>query len=190
MLCFVNTKSGGNQGKLVIQILKKLLNPVQVIDAFTVDTITVLEKFCSLPSLMVLVCGGDGTVGGILDYLAMLPMSFSRPPVAILPLGTGNDLSNILGWGVTADVGDLPKTLEQILRASTCVLDRWEMKIEKEDKKSKRLIEVSKRKFNNYLGVGVDAQIIEKFHNARESRKALFSLQVGNKLWYGLIGKF
>ena len=70
------------------------------------------------------------------------------------------------------------------------MLDRWEMKIEKEDKKSKRLIEVSKRKFNNYLGVGVDAQIIEKFHNARESRKALFSLQVGNKLWYGLIGKF
>lgn len=49
------------------------------------------------------------------------------PRVTILPLGTGNDLSNTLGWGA-GYAGEIP--VEQILRnvldAEVVKMDRWE----------------------------------------------------------------
>lgn len=47
-------------------------------------------------SFYILVAGGDGTISMILNTISKLQR---RPPVAILPLGTGNDLSRTLGWG-------------------------------------------------------------------------------------------
>lgn len=46
------------------------------------------------------VAGGDGTVGWVLGSLAELYKQDRDPvpPVGIIPLGTGNDLSRSFGW--------------------------------------------------------------------------------------------
>ena len=49
-----------------------------------------------MKQLRILVCGGDGTVGWILSVLDELKLKVS---VAVLPLGTGNDLARSFGWG-------------------------------------------------------------------------------------------
>lgn len=45
------------------------------------------------------VCGGDGTIMWVLSYLDKYKIDPMYTPVAIIPLGTGNDFSRNLGWG-------------------------------------------------------------------------------------------
>jgi diacylglycerol kinase (ATP) len=113
-----------------------------------------LEFFKNVSHFRVLVCGGDGSVGWVLDAIEKQNYD-SPPPVAILPIGTGNDLARVLSWGggygAVKRQGGLPMVLAQIDHAAVTVLDRWKVMIT--DKSSSSDKEFRKAKgMNNYLG--------------------------------------
>lgn len=63
-------------------------------------------------------CGGDGTCTWIMQALTACKARGAltvQPPIAIAPLGTGNDLARSLGWGPNfTNVRDIPATIEMM----------------------------------------------------------------------------
>lgn len=60
--------------------------------------------------------------------------SHQNPPAAILPLGTGNDLSRSLGWGFAVEEINPESLIIDInKRGRSELLDRWRIIIESSD---------------------------------------------------------
>ncbi|KAG8197143.1 hypothetical protein JTE90_011305 [Oedothorax gibbosus] len=125
LLVFVNSKSGDNQGVMFLRRFKQLLNPAQVFDLMNGGPRLGLQMFRTFNPLRVLVCGGDGSVSWVLTEIEKLSMN-KQCQVGVLPLGTGNDLARVLGWGSSCnDDAQLPQLLENYEKANVKSLDRW-----------------------------------------------------------------
>lgn len=188
LLVFINKKSGAQRGDSLKQRLNILLNPVQVFELSSTQGPEVgLYLFKRVLHFRVLVCGGDGTVGWVLD--AIDKQNFvSPPPVAILPAGTGNDLARVLSWGgglgSVERQGGLCTLLEHIEHAAVTILDRWKVTISSQQGKLLH----SHKFMNNYLGVGCDAKVALEIHNLREENPEKFYNQFMNKVLYAREG--
>ncbi|XP_068687349.1 diacylglycerol kinase delta-like isoform X1 [Montipora foliosa] len=130
MLVFVNSKSGDNQGVKFIRRFKQLLNPIQVFDLALGGPSKGLKLFQNFEHFRILVCGGDGSVGWVMNEVDQRNLS-NQCQLGVLPLGTGNDLSRVLGWGTSfVDDNAVTQFLHHLERAKAAVLDRWSIMIE------------------------------------------------------------
>ncbi|XP_075976461.1 diacylglycerol kinase theta isoform X5 [Anticarsia gemmatalis] len=208
LLVFVNVKSGGCQGLELISSFRKLLNPYQVFDLENGGPLPGLYVFRHIPNYKILVCGGDGTIGWVLQCLDNVGQDSqcSNPPCAIVPLGTGNDLARTLRWGSGYTGCEDPLSLlRDVIDAEEIRLDRWTVVFHPEDKQDEPK-ELSKQLpasvttgsqsednsqilvMNNYFGIGIDADLCLDFHNAREENPNKFNSRLRNKGVYVKMG--
>eukprot|EP00009_Paramoeba_aestuarina_P018534 CAMPEP_0201532506 /NCGR_PEP_ID=MMETSP0161_2-20130828/50561_1 /ASSEMBLY_ACC=CAM_ASM_000251 /TAXON_ID=180227 /ORGANISM="Neoparamoeba aestuarina, Strain SoJaBio B1-5/56/2" /LENGTH=564 /DNA_ID=CAMNT_0047935963 /DNA_START=255 /DNA_END=1946 /DNA_ORIENTATION=- len=124
MIAFVNSKSGENQGITVFRKLQKLLGVDNVFDLLDGGPEPGLLKHRDRPGLRVLVCGGDGSICWVHSILDKMGLQ-TWPSLAILPLGTGNDLARALGWGGGYENESIGRILQQMEKASIVGMDRW-----------------------------------------------------------------
>ncbi|XP_043913418.1 diacylglycerol kinase eta-like isoform X2 [Protopterus annectens] len=140
LLVLVNSKSGDNQGVKFLRKFKQLLNPAQVFDLMNGGPRIGLQLFQKFVAFRILVCGGDGSVAWALSEIDKLGLN-KQCQLGVLPLGTGNDLARVLGWGgVCDDDAQLLQILEKLERASTKMLDRWSILTYEEPKQPTPLI--------------------------------------------------
>uniref|UniRef100_A0A8D3E997 Diacylglycerol kinase n=1 Tax=Scophthalmus maximus TaxID=52904 RepID=A0A8D3E997_SCOMX len=194
LLVLVNSKSGDNQGVKFLRKFRQLLNPAQVFDLMNGGPELGLRLFQKFVTFRILVCGGDGSVGWVLSELDKLNLH-KQCQLGVLPLGTGNDLARVLGWGgLCDDDAQLLQILEKLERATTKMLDRTqtfrlqeEKKLEREEGKKSGL-KVRKCVMNNYFGIGLDAKISLEFNNKRDEHPKKCSSRTKNMMWYGVLG--
>jgi len=185
LIIFVNSKSGAQQGREVLNHFRKLLNPNQVFDLIEdKGPERGLELFKDFPNVRVLICGGDGTVGWYFSAIDAIDYK-NPPPIAILPLGTGNDLARTLGWGGGYDDNNLSSFLEKVHQSKEALLDRWKIEITPKESSNTQPL---KRTMTNYFSIGLDANIALEFHKEREAHPEKFDSRLGNKFQYFKIG--
>jgi diacylglycerol kinase (ATP) len=109
----------------VIPLLQKALGIDKVFDLQELNgPEEALKKFQDVSNMRVIACGGDGTIRWVIQGL--INMSFSPlPPVGVLPLGTGNDLSRMFGWGAGYNGENLDTFVEQIEQATSKPMDMY-----------------------------------------------------------------
>ncbi|XP_043761850.1 diacylglycerol kinase theta isoform X2 [Cervus elaphus] len=195
LLVFVNPRSGGLKGRDLLCSFRKLLNPHQVFELTNGGPLPGFHVFSQVPCFRVLVCGGDGTVGWVLAALEDMRhrLACPEPAVAILPLGTGNDLGRVLRWGAGYSGEDPFSVLLSVDEADAVLVDRWTILLDAheaaggEDSEAEaeppKIVQMS-----NYCGIGIDAELSLDFHQAREEEPGKFTSRFHNKGVYVRVG--
>lgn len=165
----INPSSGGRQGAALGAMLARRGDPVHDIRS---GRLVELASACEGP---LVACGGDGTAAAVLDAVHR---SGRDVPVAVIPLGTGNDLAKHLGWP-TDPPGNaqLDAWLAYALAARERRLDRWLL-----------CGPGCERAWFNYWSVGDDAAAALRFHHIRRVQPWLMRGRGINKALYGLCG--
>ncbi|XP_065173705.1 diacylglycerol kinase epsilon isoform X2 [Atheta coriaria] len=189
LIVVANRRSGNNDGDAILSEFRRILNPAQVIDLADRPPAAALQwsVLCAPKPIRLLVAGGDGTVSWLLTTSHKMDLE-PQPAIMILPQGTGNDLSRVLGWGKeTPSEMDPTYIIEKIQEAKLSEIDRW--KVEITPSRHLGISLPTKTQFMyNYFSVGVDAQVALDFHRTRGSKFYWFSSRVFNKILYMFFG--
>jgi len=91
LLVFINKKSGGRVGSTLLECLKPVFSSAEVCDLSKHSASEFLKLYSNCTNLRILICGGDGTVGWVMDEVKKVNLN-TKYTYGIIPLGTGNDL--------------------------------------------------------------------------------------------------
>jgi|Deesub1362B_J571_1020462.scaffolds.fasta_scaffold04323_2 diacylglycerol kinase family enzyme len=155
VLVLVNPRAGNNLGEVWLNRLDRAFRTGQCgTEEWTVEPTQVGDLRTQLASRTscvdrVIIVGGDGTVSGVLNAMTSLRI---KVPAGIIPLGTGNDLARSLGLP-TGRPWSLAEVMAYIRSDRTVPLDLWSIN--------------GTLTFNNYLSVGLDAQVVRGFSRIR-----------------------
>ncbi|KAJ3168443.1 hypothetical protein HDU87_000999 [Geranomyces variabilis] len=203
LLCIVNPASGAQNSGALLRGLFAMLNPVQVIDTSVENPEALIRAFEPvIDRCRLLVCGGDGTIQWAFSILdKVVPVGKKKPPVGVLPLGTGNDLARVLGWGGGWTGSDVTEIVREIDSAVEVKLDRWTVGVialpsrtmSSTEKVGRALrlaaaIQPKTMVMNNYFSLGTDASVALDFHTTRLRQPQYFRNRLLNKVWYALLG--
>jgi diacylglycerol kinase family enzyme len=155
-LFFINPIAGSHAGKKIVAKLERdlrvrgLRKHVVFTDPEHLET-----QVLSLASGrdLIVVVGGDGTVSAVACILGTLDRP---PPLAILPLGSGNDLARSLGWWEVWNKGSLDYFWSGISAGKVEAMDLWSCG--------------ENSKFIGYAGFGLDARIVASVSQLRMKR--------------------
>ena len=147
--------------------------------------------------LRVIIAGGDGSLIWAIETFVKEEIFLERIHFGILPFGSGNDLSAMLGWGRDPPSDMFEPYIEEWLLATPCNFDFWLIKGEVsgdggigrvnktpkqvskshiEENGSKKLL--FQRLMSNYFSIGLDARIGLGFDKHRTKTKCC------NKIMY------
>ncbi|KAI9497077.1 ATP-NAD kinase-like domain-containing protein [Zychaea mexicana] len=133
--------------------------------------------------------GGDGTVMSIFEMLVENHVDLDLVFLSCIPFGTGNDFSQVLGWGRTEQggvIGDNLESLEQLISdrfeySEPARLDIWQaemtsydggqVRLASEPKTTKRTRYVAK--MCNYMSIGVQGYVGSGFEKHRSKKRWL-----------------
>ncbi|KAG4942592.1 hypothetical protein AAZX31_17G065100 [Glycine max] len=230
MVVFINPRSGGRHGPALKERLQQLMSEEQVFDLSDVKPhefvrygLSCLEMLAGLGDscaketrerIRVMVAGGDGTVGWVLGCLTELRTQGREPvpPVGIIPLGTGNDLSRSFHWGGSfpfAWRSAIKRTLQRASNGTVNRLDSWRVSLSMPEGTPVVLPHCFKHTeefsldqgfeidgelpekvasyegvYYNYFSIGMDAQVAYGFHHLRNEKPYLASGPISNKIIY------
>nr|CAB3478515.1 unnamed protein product [Digitaria exilis] len=195
VIVFINTKSGGQLGRDLIVTYRKLLNHAQVFDLLDETPDNVLHKLYSnlerlkhigdalaseiYKRLRLIVAGGDGTAGWLLGVVSDLKL-VHPPPVATVPLGTGNNLPFSFGWGKRNPGTDQDSVISFL----------QSLAYRHENGKPKRNIlthiagvfGITSVWVSSLFEKGMDAQVSYAFHSERKLHPEKFKNQLSNQV--------
>ncbi|VDM13563.1 unnamed protein product [Wuchereria bancrofti] len=164
LFVIVNPKNGRAEGLIALRTFRKLLHRFQVIQQIGMGIALRWTSMYPEIGCHIIIAGGDGTVSLSLGAINELQRKL---PVAVLPLGIGNDLSRTLGWG-SGHKG-------------------WKIDI---IHKRQLGVRVKNKRFSmvNYVSVGVDACITCGMQSTRDSIRKIISSRFLNKILFFTFG--
>lgn len=172
MVFVVNPRSGGGAGRRLLADLQARFTADRAVAIGETDLPALIGRWHGRAAALV-ACGGDGTAAALLDG-AWRTAPGAPTPVAVWPLGTGNDLARQCAAPLG---GPMDLRLAWLAAAQARPLDRWLLSGP-----------TGERAWFNYCSWGCDARIAQRFHRLRDLHPWAFASSLTNKAYYAGIG--